>query len=83
MKAGGNGCIRRISLIANPGSDFLGEIQLYDPKKARTRTERLGKWCRDVTGVFDSREEGLEENRRRHACGVRGEFINKINSQTS
>lgn len=36
-KAGGNGCIRRISLIANPGhSDLPSEIQLCDPKKART-----------------------------------------------
>lgn len=49
-------------------------------KKAgtRTRTERLGKWCRD--GVFDSKGGGLEKNRRRHTRAVYNdiqyEFIN-------
>lgn len=61
-------------------SDFPSEIQLCDPKKARTRTRtvRLGKWCRDVTGVFRSgRRIGRKSASPRVAYNnVQCEFIN-------
>lgn len=78
-KAGGNDCIRRISLIANPGrADFPSEIQLCDPKKARTHTNGETRQTA-MLPVFSIRlEEGLKENRRRDACGndIQCESIN-------